>query len=91
VRCTIRVKNICAPHHARLAAWPACSLIGPETLPVPQEKFPVFVLREIAPYPLIYMWKSRDWARMLRQNWRSSLYFPTEQGMGVRDGFADRQ
>ena len=43
----------------------------------------------MASYPLIYMRKSRNWAHFQRQNWQTSLYFSAEQGMGVRDGFAD--
>jgi hypothetical protein len=89
LHCTIKVKNLCAPHNKHPRCLAGMLPDRPKPFPDLQEKFPVFVFRELAPYPLIYMWKSRDWARMLRQNWRISLYFPIEQGMGVRDGFAD--
>ena len=64
-------------------------LIRPELSPARREEFPVPVFREMAPYPLIYLQKSRNSAHFLRQNWQTSLYFSAEQGMGVRDGFAD--
>jgi hypothetical protein len=34
------------------------SLIRPELFPVPSEKFPVIVFREMTTYPLIFMPKS---------------------------------
>ena len=61
MHCTIKVKNFCALHNRRPRSWPECSLIGPKPFPVPQEKFPVLVFRELASYPLIYRQKSRDW------------------------------
>jgi len=64
-------------------------LIRPELSPARREEFPVPVFREMAPYPLIYLQKSRNSAHFLRQNWQTSLYFPDGQGTGVRDGFAD--
>jgi hypothetical protein len=54
------------------------------------EKNSLFLsLGKMALYLLIYLRKSRDGARFMRQNCQTSLYFPGEQGMGVRDGFAD--
>ena len=67
----------------------ACPFLQGLFYPARREKFPVPVFREIVSYPLIYMWKSRNWAHFRRQNWQTSLYFPADQGMGVRDGFAD--
>jgi hypothetical protein len=52
------------------------SLVRLELFPFPRENFPVPVFREIAPYLLIYMRKSRVWAHFLRQNWQIFLYFP---------------
>ena len=52
--------------------------------PALREEFPVPVFRELAPYLLIYMRKSRAWTRFLGQTWQISLYFPDEQGMDVQ-------
>lgn len=38
---------------------------------------------------MIYMRKSRTDGRFQGLNPQISVYFPAEQGMGVRDGFAD--
>ena len=55
--------------------------------PALREEFPVPVFRELAPYLLIYMRKSRVWAHVLGQIWQISLYFPDEQRMGVQRQF----